>query len=185
MANGLGWSVIATETWSEVRSLSGLLLRGTATHLPRFPIQRVKMLRNILAVIAGFLGGGIFVFVFESIGHWVYPIPVGLDVSNPDAIADYVSKAPVGAILSVLIAQSAGSFFGGLITGLIAVAKTPTAIIYGALALMMAGLNALMIAHPVWFLVPSLLLPIPLSLLGSRCSGVLQKKALQARVSET
>lgn len=128
------------------------------------------MVRNIVAVIGGFVGGGIFVFLLESIGHQVYPVPEGLDISKPDAIAEYVSKAPVGAILFVLLAQSAGSFFGGLITGLIAIAKVPTAIIYGFLGLAMAGLNAYLIPHPLWFLVPSLLLPIPLALLGSNCS---------------
>lgn len=134
------------------------------------------MVRNIIAVIVGFVVGGIAVFLVESIGHQVYPIPAGLDLSKPEAIAEYVSKAPIGAILFVLIAQSAGSFIGGLITGLIAVAKAPTAIIYGVLALAMAGLNAFLIPHPVWFLVPSLLLPIPLALFGSRCSGLLRKR---------
>ena len=133
------------------------------------------MLRNTIAVIAGFIGGGIFVFVFEAIGHVIYPIPEGLDISKPGAIANYVSTAPVGAILFVLFAQSAGSFFGGLITGLIATARIPTALVYGMLALVMASLNAFMIPHPAWFLVPSLLLPIPLSLLGSRCSQVFKK----------
>ncbi len=137
------------------------------------------MLRNILAVIAGFIGGGVFVFAVEAIGHQVYPIPQGLDVSNPEAIANYISTAPLGAILFVLLAQSAGSFFGGLITGLIAKAKMICAAIYGCLALMMAGINAYLIPHPNWFLVLSLLLPIPLALTGA----LLSKRLLPPKVT--
>lgn len=128
------------------------------------------MLRNVVAVIAAFIGGGLIVFAFESMGHLIYPVPKGLDVSNPKAIGDYIATAPVGAILSVVIAQSAGSWVGGLITGLTATAKFPTAFIYGVLALIMAGLNAYLIPHPTWFKVLSLLLPIPLSILGSHCA---------------
>jgi lysozyme family protein len=90
------------------------------------------------------------------------------DQSNMQAISDYVRTAPVGAILAVLIAQCAGSFVGGLVTGLIAQAKRTTALIYGALALLMAGITMLLIWHPWWFNALSFCLPIPLSLLGSR-----------------
>jgi hypothetical protein len=133
------------------------------------------MVRNILAVIAAFIGGGIFVFVVEAIGHQFFPPPTGLDFAKPETVAEYAKNAPVGALLFVLLAQSSGSFFGGLISGLIAVSKNTTAIIYGVLALAMAALNAFLIPHPIWFLIPSLLLPIPLSLLGTRVAGTLVK----------
>lgn len=135
------------------------------------------MIRNILAVIAAFIGGGIFVFIVEAVGHQIYPPPTGLDFAKPETVAEYAKNAPLGALIFVLLAQSAGSFFGGLITGLIAAAKTPTAIIYGVLALAMAALNAFLIPHPIWFLVVSFVLPIPLSLLGSRVAGTFVKSS--------
>jgi hypothetical protein len=133
------------------------------------------MVRNILGVIAGFITGGIFVTLFEWIGHQIYPIPANINPSDMASLGEYVKNAPLGALISVIVAQSMGSFFGGLVTGLITIAKNVTAWIYAVLALIMAGLNAFLIPHPVWFVVISLLLPIPLALLGSRVSGMFAK----------
>ncbi len=130
------------------------------------------MVRNILAVIAGFIVGGIFVTLFQWIGHQIYPIPASVDQSDMASIGEYVKTAPIGALITVLVAQSLGSFFGGLVTGMIAVAKNTAALIYGFLALIMAGLNVFLISHPVWFVLVSLLLPIPLALIGSRVGGM-------------
>jgi hypothetical protein len=135
------------------------------------------MVRNILGVIAGFFVGGIFVFLLEWIGHQVYPLPAGVDMTNTAAIVEYMKTAPLGAFLAVLVAQSAGSLFGGLITGLITIAKNTCAIIYGVLALIMAAINVFMIPSPIWFSVLALLLPIPLALLGSRVAGMFAKQS--------
>ncbi len=124
------------------------------------------MIRNILAVFAAFIAGGIFVTGIEALSHVVYPLPEGLG-STYEALTAYVMAAPVGAILLVLLAQSAGSFVGGLVTALIAVNKRGTAGVYGLIALFMAALNVGMIGHPLWFTVASLILPIPLALAGS------------------
>src|SRR5215204_2219749 len=126
------------------------------------------MVRNILAVIVAFIGGGIFVFSVEAIGHVVYPLPAGLDMSKPDTIAEYVKNAPIGAILFVLLAQSAGSLGGGFIAGLISRGnRQRVAIIYSVLALLMACLNLWLIPHPLWFIALSIALPVPLALVGS------------------
>lgn len=133
------------------------------------------MVRNILGVIVGFFVGGIFVTGFQWIGHQIYPIPANINQSDMASLAEYVKTAPLGALVAVLVAQSLGSFVGGLVTGLIAIAKNTTAIIYGVLALIMAGLNAFLIPHPIWFVVVSLLLPIPLAVLGSRVASSFTK----------
>lgn len=130
------------------------------------------MLRNVLAVLAAFFVGGLCVFAVEMIGHRVYPLPEGVDPNDMKQIADYIKTAPPGSILFVLLAQSTGSFVGGVVTGLISrVNKTTTAIFYGVLGLIMAGLNLALIPHPLWFAVLSILLPIPLAILGSRLAS--------------
>lgn len=127
------------------------------------------MLRNVLAVLAAFFVGGLCVFTVEMIGHRVYPLPEGVDPSDMKQIAEYIKTAPLGSLFFVLLAQSTGSFVGGVVTGLISrVSKTTVAIFYGVLGLIMAGLNLALIPHPLWFAVLSVLLPIPLAVLGSR-----------------
>lgn len=135
------------------------------------------MVRNILAVIAGFFGGGLLVFAVEALGHLIYPPPPGLDLTNSESIAEYVKNMSVGALIAVLAAQCSGSFGGGFITGLISKAKTIPAIVYGVLALIMASINIFMSAHPIWFVILAVILPIPLSLLGNKLSGMLVKQA--------
>ncbi|HNQ14818.1 MAG TPA: hypothetical protein PKM58_04590 [Pyrinomonadaceae bacterium] len=134
------------------------------------------MVRNVLSVVLAFVIGGLAVFAVEKLGHTVYPIPAGLDPNNLEGLAEYVKTMPVGALLFVLAAQSAGSLIGGLVTGFVSVAKFPTAMIYGVLALIMAALNAFAIPHPIWFTIVSLVLPIPLALLGSRIGRTLWVK---------
>ncbi len=135
------------------------------------------MVRNILSVVLAFVIGGLAVFAVEKIGHTVYPVPAGLDANNLEGLAEYVKSMSIGAFLFVLAAQSAGSLIGGLVTGFVSVAKFPTALIYGILALIMAALNAFAIPHPIWFTIVSLVLPIPLALLGSRIGQSLWVKS--------
>lgn len=132
------------------------------------------MIRSILGLIVGFIAGGVAVFLFEWIGHQVYPIPPGLDTSDMKALAEYSKTAPVGAHAAILVAQCAGSLVGGFVTALIAVsARTLFVFIYGVLALLMALLNIYLLPHPVWFVVAAIILPIPLALAGGKIGGAL------------
>jgi hypothetical protein len=126
------------------------------------------MLKNMLSVVAAFIVGGIFVFTIEKTGHAVYPVPAGLDILRPETIVEYVTNAPVGALLFALAAQCVGAFIGGLVTALIAVAKFPMTMTYGVLITFFALMNIYVIPHPYWFAALALVLPIPLALAGSR-----------------
>jgi hypothetical protein len=130
----------------------------------------------MFSVVAAFIAGFVCVFAIEKIGHAVYPPPAGLDISRPETIVEYVKTMPVGALLFVLAAQSAGAFSGGLITGVISVAKFPMAMTYGVLALLLAFFNIYVAPHPYWFIALALLLPIPLSLAGSKVVQMLSAK---------
>lgn len=128
------------------------------------------MIRNILAVIFGFIFSFFLVFEIESIGHIFYPPPEGFDLGKPETIPVYVKNVSLGTLISVLTAQCCGSFCGGFVTGLISKAKTIPALVFGFLALIMALLNIFIIPHPIWFVILAVLLPIPLSILGNKLS---------------
>jgi len=135
------------------------------------------VVRNILTVIAAFILGGIAVFSFETLGHSVYPVPKDLDTTNYEQLEAYVKTAPLGALLFVLIAQSAGSMVGGAVCGFLGRSKaTLLSIIYGFLALLMASLNLIMIPHPMWMIIASLALPIPLSIIAGKVASRLASK---------
>ena len=130
--------------------------------------------RNILAVVAAFVVGGICVFGLEFLGQRFYPLPEGVDPNNMDQLKEYIKQAPAGALGMVLLAQSAGSLVGGIVTGWLGCSRLfLLGLIYGCLALLMAAINVYLIPHPVWFTVLSLVLPIPLALFGTIVGQVL------------
>lgn len=120
------------------------------------------ILRKALAVIAAFIGGGVFVLTIETIGHKIYPQPADLE-----ELSAFLKSAPLGVFLFVLLAQSAGAFMGGFIAGLIGKSNIPV-MIYAVLALTMAILTLVLVWHPIWFVIVALILPIPLVLIGGR-----------------
>lgn len=123
------------------------------------------MTRNIIAVIAAIVTGGVVVYFMDVVGHWIYPVPSGLDPSRPETIVDYFKSAPVGALLFVALSQAAGAFSGGFIGTIIS--KTQRiGLIYGMIALVFGVVNLLTVPHPVWLAVLLILLPIPSALLG-------------------
>lgn len=131
--------------------------------------MKKPILRNFLAILAAFLIAAVFVLGIEAHGHRLYPLPEGFNSADLEQVAQYVKTAPTGALLFVLLAQSAGSFVGGAVTGFLASSrKTLIALLYGVLALLMAALNVLLIPHPGWMVGLALLLPIPLALVGSK-----------------
>jgi hypothetical protein len=132
-------------------------------------LKELEMVRNILTVVAAFILGGIAVFSFEALGHRIYPIPEDLDTSNYEQLAAYVNAAPSGALAFVLIAQSAGSIVGGAVCGFFGRSNSMLlSLVYGILALGMASLNLILIPHPLWMIVASLALPIPLSMAAGK-----------------
>lgn len=139
------------------------------------------MVKSILTVIAAFILGGIAVFCFETVGHSVYPIPKDLDTTNYEQLGAYVKTAPLGALLFVLLAQSAGSTVGGAVCGFFGHSRaTLLSIIYGVLALVMASLNLIMIPHPMWMIIASIALPIPLSVIAGQFTSKLVSKPSMA-----
>lgn len=56
------------------------------------------MIKKIIAVPAGVLAGGLGIYLTETLGHKLYPLPAGMDPNDMDAMASYVSTAPFMAL---------------------------------------------------------------------------------------
>lgn len=136
------------------------------------------MLRNILAVIAGLVAGIIVISIVEFLGHGVYPLPTDIDPTDEAAMQEVMMKAPVGALLLVIVAYVFGSFAGGLVASWLS-RSTPmrNAIIVGILLLVAGVVNVFMIPHPVWYLVLSLAVYLPFAYLGGKLGLKLRKPA--------
>lgn len=118
----------------------------------------LSLARGIAATVAGTLAAGLFIAVVEWLGHQIYPPPAGLKPGDMQAIAAHVAQAPPGALLMVLLAWVAGVFFGGLLAARIAGRRQRLyAGVIGAVVLLGAIANFVLIPHPAWFMAVSVI----------------------------
>jgi hypothetical protein len=109
------------------------------------------MLRSVLSVLFGVLGGALIVFATERISHVIYPIPAGFDPMSATAIAGL----PFGAKAAVIIAWFAGAFGGGVIASLVSKRWAPAACVVAATMLLFAATNFSAFPHPLWMMIAS------------------------------
>lgn len=118
----------------------------------------MKFLRYLLALVAGVLVAGFVVAGIEALGHTMYPPPKGLDTTDMEQLRAAVEAMPVGALLFVMLAWIAGAYVGGVVAARLAPGhRGLMAGVIGALILAGAVANLVMIPHPLWFAIVSVL----------------------------
>ncbi len=129
----------------------------------------MPILRSVLAVILGIVLAGFLIWAVEGIGHRVYPVPEGVDLTNPQAVAAFIDEAPLGALLFVILAWGVGTLAGGWLAVMVAGrSATLHAMIVGAVMLAGGIMNMVMIPHPPWFWILGVLVFLPAAWLGAR-----------------
>ena len=127
------------------------------------------MARSVLAVFAGFVVMVLMVAGVEYIGHRIWPIPAGLDLSHPAAMEALINMMPPAAFAWVLFAYAAASFFGaGTAATISRDHKRGVAIIIGVVMLALVAATLLSLPHPLWMVIAGLSIPLPFALLGWR-----------------
>ena len=108
------------------------------------------MIKNVLAIILGLLIGNIAIMSLHYLGMYFYPLPEGIDMSDMNAIAEYVKIAPLGSLLMVMLAHIGGTFLAGLSTALLS-KKMLTVYIVGGFFTLAGIYNLYVLPHPWWF----------------------------------
>jgi uncharacterized protein YacL len=124
------------------------------------------MIKNVLYVLSGVIIGGAVIYLVESIGHKIYPLPENFDWTDTEVIENHIASLPIGAFVIVLLAYILGSFAGGFMTALYKNSGLANVIAVGVILLLLGLLNLLMIQHPTWFLVVSLMTYLPSAYVG-------------------
>ena len=115
------------------------------------------MIKKIAAAVIGIIVAGGIVFAVESLGHAVYPLPADLDMNDPVQFGNYVESLPIGAFIFVASAWVLGTLGGGLLACFIAGEKPRVySSIVGGFILVATIANLIMIPHPLWFSISSL-----------------------------
>lgn len=114
-------------------------------------------LKVVLATIAGVLLGSLVIYAIETLSHQFIAIPENIDFKDPEQLAAYMDRLPLGAKLSVVFAWGAGMFAGATAAVFMTGRKgwPATAVVLVLLAATAA--NFAMIPHPVWMIVAALL----------------------------
>ncbi len=125
--------------------------------------------RSIIGVIVGILAGVLVISLIQMLGHSIYPVPEGLDMKDPAVVAEYIKTAPVGAILSVLIGYLLGALVAGFVSTKVGkVNHIKLGLICGIFLLLGVIMTIFAIPHPVWFMITSVILTVPMALLGAK-----------------
>ena len=116
------------------------------------------MIRNPIAVIAGLVIAFVLILLVEKIGHTIYPPPADLDFSDPDAVRPYIATLPVFALLFPMFAWFIGTFVGSVVACLLGTARPIIfAGVVGVLVLAATIANLIVIPHPLWFSILSVI----------------------------
>jgi len=130
------------------------------------------MVRNVAAALAGIVTAFVMIMLIEKLGHIIYPPPTDLDVSNPDVMRPYIATLPFLALLFPMIAWVVATFAGTVLACKIGTANPLLfAATVGGLVLAGTIANLIMIKHPMWFSLVSLVAVAASAWIAARVSS--------------
>ena len=136
------------------------------------------ILKNIIAVVAGWLGGSVINMAFVKLGHIVFPMD-GVDLNDMDALARVMPELEPQYFIFPFLAHALGTLAGAVIAALIAAShKMKFALAVGGLFLLGGIAVNYMLPGPNWFAVSDIVLAyIPMAWIGGKIGMKLTQKA--------
>lgn len=130
------------------------------------------ILKNVLAVIAGVVIGGLANAAIINLSGTMFPVE-GLDPNDPESIKASMANMPLVNFFMVWLAHALHAFLAGfIITKFAANSHKTWALVGGAIVLLGGLMMAMQIGGPTWFLAADLLLAyIPMAYLGWMLAG--------------
>ena len=138
----------------------------------------LKLVRNILAVLAGAIIGGIVNMTIVMLGPSLISPPDGVDVANAESLAKAIHLFEPRHFIMPFLAHALGTFVGALAAYLIAASyKLQFAYFIGVLFLCGGIAACFMIPAPFWFMALDVLLAyIPMAWLGIQAGSRLLRQ---------
>ena len=137
-----------------------------------------NLLRNVLAVIAGLVIGGVVNMILISISPMIVPPPAGVDLNNPESISRAIHLFEPKHFIIPFLAHALGTLAGALTAYLIAASyKARFAYVIGILFLCGGIAASFMIPAPAWFIALDLLVAyLPMAWLATQIGARIQGK---------
>lgn len=135
------------------------------------------ILRNILAVIIGWIIGSVVNMGLLQIGHTTMPIE-GIDPNDMEALAEIMPTLESKYFTFPFLAHALGTLVGAFIAGMFAkVRKMRAALIVGIIFLLGGIVVNYMITGPLWFTIVDIALAyIPMAWIGGKLAQKFSKK---------
>jgi len=128
------------------------------------------IIRNILAVLAGLLVGGIVNMGIIQISGSIIPPPEGIDITSSEGIKAGMEFLQPKHFIMPFLAHALGTLVGAFLAALIAANhKMKFALAIGFSFLIGGIMMVFMVPGPIWFVIVDLLLAyIPMAYLGAK-----------------
>ena len=128
-----------------------------------------RILKNVLAIIMGWLGGSIVNIGLIELGHKVFPI-AGVDLNDMDSLAALMPRLDPAYFIFPFLAHALGTLVGALIAGRIATThKMKFSLAIGGLFLLGGIMVNFMLPGPSWFALADILIAyIPMAWIGGK-----------------
>ena len=123
---------------------------------------------NTLAVIAGFVAGGVVNYGLVTVGPYVIATPVGVDMSDVDNLQENILLLKPENFVFPFLAHTLGTLAGAVVAARLAISH-PMKLAIGIGALFLAGgiTMVAMVGGPLWFVLLDLVVAyIPMGILG-------------------
>ena len=127
------------------------------------------ILRNIFAIMAGWLLGSVINMGLVQLGHLVFPLE-GIDPNNMQSLADVLPTLGFQYFIFPFLAHAIGTFIGALLAGSMARShKRIVCMLIGLLFFVGGVMVNTMLSGPKWFTIMDLVLAyFPMAWLASK-----------------
>lgn len=121
----------------------------------------MAVVRIVLGVILDIAVGIGLVMVGDAINHRLWPPPPDVQVTNPEALREYMATAPIASLLGLPVTWTFAALAAAFAAAKIA-NRVWAGWIAGALIFAVTCLNLVFIPHPLWMLIAAIVF-VPLA----------------------
>jgi hypothetical protein len=134
------------------------------------------IIKNILAVISGWLGGSVINMGLILTGHKLFPIE-GIDPNDMSELAAVMPTLEFEYFIFPFLAHAVGTLVGAVIAGMMAAShKMKFSLGIGGLFLLGGIVANCMLPGPTWYAVTDIVIAyIPMAWIGGKIAGKLSK----------
>lgn len=131
------------------------------------------LLRNVLALLAGIVIGGVVNMAIVTLGPMLIPPPAGVDMTDAESLRDSIHLLEARHFVMPFLAHALGTLVGAsLAYRMSATHRTQLAFGVGAFFLLGGIAASYMIPAPAWFIATDLLVAyIPMAWIATRLGG--------------